>query len=80
MTMTATLIDDREDDRLYRMAWELNGHALVSRYGSAMYKNQMTCIWSTDASGEARGAPLATYYGAVTHDEALRKFGAEVLP
>lgn len=78
MSATATLVDDREDDRLYRVTWHLKDFALVSRYGSKMYGNQMTCIWTANADGETRGAPLVTYYGAVSHDEALRKFGLTV--
>ena len=78
MTATATLVEDREDDRLYRVTWHLKDFALVSRYGSKMYGNQMTCIWPATEEAETTGSPLATYYGAVTHDEALRMFGLTV--
>lgn len=74
MTATATMVDDREDDRLYRVQAGLPGlpaFLLVSRYGSRMYKNQMVCVWSSNEEGETVGAPLARYYEAMTHDEAI---------
>lgn len=86
--MTATLVEDREDDRLYRLGRGFDGYRvlpaserflLVSKYGSKMYGNRMTCIWPADENGETTGSPLATYYGAVTHDEALKMFGIEVV-
>lgn len=74
MTATATLVDDREDDRLYRVQAGppgLPSFLLVSRYGSRTYDNQMTCVWHATEEGETVGAPLATYYGAMTHDDAI---------
>lgn len=79
MTATATMVDDREDDRLYRVqATGLPAFLLVSRYGSRMYKNQMTCVWSSNEEGETVGAPLARYYEAVTHDEAIGRIPGAV--
>ncbi len=81
MTATATLVEDRGDDRLYRVDAEppqAPQFRLVSKYGSGFYGNQMTCVWSSDREGETNGTPLATYYGHVTHDEAMARFGCEV--
>lgn len=78
MSDTATLIEDRGDDLLYRVS-STRALLLVSKYGSGMYGNQMTCVWSSDREGKTNGTPLATHYGHVTHAEALRRFGLEVV-
>ena len=76
MTPTATLVDDCEDDRLYRTSG--GDHYLVSRYGSRMYGNQCTFIRNADACGDSDDPPVAEYDGPVTHDEAMARFGYEV--
>lgn len=81
MKLTCTLVDDREDDRLYRVDAEppqAPQFFLVSKYGSRMYGNQHVCIWPADASGETALSTVATYPGDLTHDEAMARFGYEV--
>lgn len=81
MKLTCTMVDDRGDDRLYRVDAEppqAPRFFLVSRYGSRMYGNQHTCIWPALDGTESGRSTLATYRGDVTHDEAMARFGFEV--
>lgn len=79
MTTTATLVDDREDDRLYRVTSGAEPRwLLVSRYGSRMYGNAKTCVRELESGEEPDGPIVATFHGVYAHDEALGMLGIEV--